>query len=112
MKIISFKYEQLIKIVYSELLDLDIYLNWVKLNFFIPIGRSAKNHYIFRSKHWNENYEKIFKKPVYNENYDKIGYIMDIFGPMDSPFISLKPTSNKELSDSEFSANPNLYVKI
>ncbi|TFF88366.1 MAG: hypothetical protein EU550_01410 [Promethearchaeota archaeon] len=87
-------------------------LSWVKLNFFIPIGRSSKNHYIYRSKKWNKKYEKIFKKPVFNENYSKIGYIKDIFGPIDSPFISIKSFSKKELPDSKFNPDQKLYVKI
>lgn len=86
-------------------------MTWFKLNY-IPIGRSSKGHIIIRSKKWNEENEKIFKRPVFNENYNKIGFIKDIFGPVNSPFISIKYTSKKEVSDSEFDPSQKLYVKI
>ncbi len=80
--------------------------NWVKLNLF-HIGESNKQHQIFRAKNWNSNLEKIFKQPIFNEKYEKIGHIKDIFGPIKSPFISIKP-----LPDQAFNSNDKLYTKI
>ena len=80
-------------------------MSWVKLNFFY-LGTSKK-HQIFRAKKWNKNLEKIFKKPVYNENYEKIGIIKDLFGPVDSPFISIKTAPNITLNP-----NDKIYVKL
>ncbi|MHA1803563.1 MAG: hypothetical protein ACTSU4_03390 [Promethearchaeota archaeon] len=48
------------------------------------------------------------KKPVFNEDYEKIGFINDIFGPITSPFISIRVTS----SNHEINSNVKLYVKI
>ena len=79
--------------------------NWVKLNLFY-IGKSKK-HQIFRAKHWNNNFEKILKQPVYNEKYEKIGYIKDIFGPINVPFISIKALPNQL-----FDHNVKVYTKL
>ena len=79
--------------------------NWVKLNLFY-IGKSNK-HQIFRAKQWNSNLEKILKRPVYNEKYKKIGYIKDIFGPINLPFISIKSLPNQRFDSIE-----KLYAKM
>ncbi|MFW9880258.1 MAG: hypothetical protein ACFFG0_44865 [Candidatus Thorarchaeota archaeon] len=79
--------------------------NWVKLNLFY-IGKSKK-HQIFRAKQWNSKLEKILKQPVYNEKYVKIGYIKDIFGPINLPFISIKTLPNQL-----FDANIKVYTKL
>ena len=79
--------------------------NWVKLNLFY-IGKSKK-HQIFRAKQWNRNLEKIFRQPVYNEKYESIGYIKDIFGPINFPFISIKA-----LPDQPFDTNVKVYIKL
>jgi rRNA processing protein Gar1 len=79
--------------------------NWVKLNLFY-IGKSKK-HQIFRAKQWNRNLEKVFRQPVYNEKYEKVGYVKDIFGPIDFPFISIKA-----LPDQHFDTNLKVYTKL
>ena len=79
--------------------------NWVKLNLF-DIGK-CKKHQIFRAKQWNSNFEKILKQPVYNEKYEKIGYIKDIFGPINIPFISIKALPNQL-----FDHNVKVYTKL
>ena len=79
---------------------------WVKLDLFY-LGKSKKNE-IFRTKKWIRGKDEIiFKKPVFDENYEKIGYIKEIFGPIELPFISIKTIPDKEL-------NPNsiLYAKV
>lgn len=78
--------------------------NWVKLQFFY-LGVSKKQHQIFRAKKWNNNLEKIFKKPIYNEKYEQVGVIKDIFGPVKTPFISIKITE-------KFNPSDELYTKI
>lgn len=80
--------------------------NWVKLNLFY-IGQSAKKHQIFRVKQWNKSLEKIFKNTIYNEKYEKIGYIKDIFGPVDLPFISIKTSLNQS-----FNPNEKFFTKM
>jgi len=80
--------------------------NWVKLNLFY-IGQSTKKHQIFRAKQWNEKLEKSFKQPVFNEKYEKIGYIKDIFGPIDFPFISIKTLPNQPVTP-----NDKFFTKI
>jgi rRNA processing protein Gar1 len=80
--------------------------NWVKLNIFY-VGQSTKKHQIFRAKQWNNKLERIFKQPIFNEKYEKIGYIKDIFGPIDSPFISIKSSPNQP-----FNPNDTFYTKI
>ncbi len=80
--------------------------NWVKLNLFY-IGQSAKKHQIFRAKQWNSKLEKIFKQPVFNEKYQKVGYIKDIIGPVDSPFLSVKIIPN-----TQFNPDDKLFTKI
>ena len=79
--------------------------NWVKLNLFY-IGKSKK-YQIFRAKQWNSNFEKILKQPVYNEKYEKIGYIKDIFGPINVPFISIKALPNQL-----FDRNVKVYTQL
>ncbi|MFX1238253.1 MAG: hypothetical protein ACFFAS_10500 [Promethearchaeota archaeon] len=81
--------------------------NWIKLEVFY-LGKSKK-HFIFRMKRWNRDLEKILKKAIYDENYDEVGYIKDIFGPIDLPFISVKANQNQEF---EFNPNLNMYAKI
>ncbi len=71
------------------------------------VGKSKKNE-IFRARKWKKDFETIMKKPVFNEDYEKIGFINDIFGPITSPFISIRVTS----SNHEINSNVKLYVKI
>ncbi len=80
---------------------------WLKIFQFITFIGKSKKHEIFRARKWRKEYEQILKKPVYNEVYEKIGHVHDIFGPIESPFISIKNTSNQDL-------NPKvrLYVKL
>ena len=80
--------------------------NWVKLNLFY-IGQSTKRHQILRAKNWNSNLEKIFKQPVFNQKYEKIGFVKDIFGPIEFPFISIKTLSNQT-----FTPEDKLFTKI
>lgn len=70
------------------------------------MGISNKDHSIFRAIKWNKSLEKIIKKPLFTQEYKKIGFIIDIFGPVDTPFISVKPTQTHELSP-----NNKYYVK-
>ncbi|MFX1410524.1 MAG: hypothetical protein ACFFA6_09240 [Promethearchaeota archaeon] len=79
--------------------------NWVKLNLFY-VGKSKK-HYIFRAKQWNLKFEKLIKKFIFNEKYEKIGYIKDIFGPIETPFLSIKAGLNQE-----FNPNDKFYAKL
>jgi rRNA processing protein Gar1 len=79
--------------------------NWVKLNLFY-IGQSAKKHQIFRANQWNPKLEKTLKESIFNENYEKIGFIKDIFGPVDMPFISIKTLPNQQ-----FKPTNKLYTK-
>ena len=44
---------------------------------------------------------------MYNEKYEKIGFIKDIFGPIDFPFISIKSISNQS-----FNPEDKIYTKI
>jgi len=74
--------------------------NWVKLNLFY-LGQSNKKHQIFRVKQWNINLEKIFKQPVFNEKYERVGYIKDIFGPINMPFISIKVLPNQSINPND-----------
>jgi rRNA processing protein Gar1 len=80
-------------------------LNWVKLDLFY-LGKSKKNE-IFRAKRWNKNLEKILHKSVFTEQYKEIGYIKEIFGPVESPFVSIK-----SLSDKQFNPDIKLYAKM
>ena len=80
--------------------------NWVKLNLFY-IGQSTKKHQIFRVKQWTSKLEKIFRQPVFNEKYQKVGFIKDIIGPIDSPFISIKILPN-----APFDPNDKFFTKI
>ncbi len=80
--------------------------NWVKLNLFY-IGNSSKNHQIFRAKQWDNNLEQIIKNSVYNEKYEKIGFIKDVFGPINFPFISIKALPNQN-----FNPDDKIYTKI
>ncbi|MBN1214074.1 MAG: hypothetical protein JXA99_01405 [Candidatus Lokiarchaeota archaeon] len=81
-------------------------MNWVKLDLHY-IGISAKKHQIFRATKWNKNLEKVLKKPIYNEEYNNIGFVKDIFGPIDTPFISVKTKPNQEINP-----NHNFYAKF
>jgi len=80
--------------------------NWVKLNLFY-IGKSLKNHQIFRAKQWNNKLEQIIKNSIYNEKYEKVGFIKDVFGPIDFPFISIKVLPNQS-----FNPDDKIYTKI
>ncbi len=80
--------------------------NWVKLNLFY-IGQSSKRHQIFRAKQWNTKLEHIIKKSIYNEKYEKVGFIKDVFGPVELPFISIKTLSNQS-----FSPDDKFFTKI
>ena len=79
--------------------------NWVNLNL-LYVGKSKK-HYIFRAKHWDTKLERLFKSIVFDEKYQNIGYINDIFGPINSPFVSIKVSSRQE-----FNPNGKLYSKL
>lgn len=79
--------------------------NWVKLNL-VYIGKSKK-HDIFRAKHWHRKLEKLLKQSLFNEKYEKIGYIKDIFGPFELPFLSIKMLANQQ-----FDPNDTLYAKL
>jgi rRNA processing protein Gar1 len=79
--------------------------NWIKLNLFY-VGKSKK-HFIFRAKRWDIKLERLFKTMIFNEKYQNIGYIKDIFGPIESPFISIKALPNQE-----FNPNDKLYAKL
>jgi len=65
------------------------------------LGQSNKKHQIFRVKQWNINLEKIFKQPVFNEKYERVGYIKDIFGPINMPFISIKVLPNQSINPND-----------
>ncbi|MFW9987037.1 MAG: hypothetical protein ACFFC3_00075 [Candidatus Odinarchaeota archaeon] len=80
--------------------------NWVALNLYY-IGESTKKHQIFRAKEWNKNLEKILKSTIYNAKYEKIGYVKDIFGPIEFPFISVKT-----LQTQSFNSDEKFYTKI
>ncbi|MBY8984860.1 MAG: hypothetical protein KGD65_07330 [Candidatus Lokiarchaeota archaeon] len=81
---------------------------WVKLNLF-HIGQSAKKHQIFRVKPWNNDLERILKQSIYDENYQVIGFVKDIFGPINMPFVSIKTNSK-----TQYNPNPNnkFYTKL
>ena len=80
--------------------------NWVKLNLFY-IGQSSKKHQIFRAKQWDKKLEHIIKKSVYNEKYEKVGFIKDVFGPVELPFISIKAISSQPINP-----NDKFFTKI
>ena len=80
--------------------------NWVKLNLFY-IGQSNKKHQIFRAKQWDKTLEKTLKQSIFNEKYEKIGYIKDIFGPIEIPFISIKTLPNQP-----FNPNNKYFTKV
>jgi len=79
---------------------------WVRLNLFY-IGQSAKRHQIFRVNPWNSDLERMLKQPLYDENYKVVGSVKDIFGPINSPFISIKTLPN-----SQFNPNLKFYTKL
>ena len=79
---------------------------WVKLNLFY-IGQSAKRHQIFRVNPWYSDLERILKQPLYDEKYKVVGLVKDIFGPIKSPFISIKTLPN-----SQFDPNLKFYTKL
>ena len=78
---------------------------WVKLN--LSYYGKSKKHQIFRAKSWNRSLERIYKKSVYNEHYEKFGNIKEIFGPVTSPFISIKTSEDRKIEP-----NIKLYVKM
>ncbi len=78
---------------------------YIKLNLFY-LGESKK-HQIFRTKNWNKSLEKITNRLVFTEEFDEIGKIIEIFGPVELPFISMKISPKKE-----FSPNDNFYAKM
>lgn len=78
---------------------------FVNLNLYY-LGKSKK-HVIFRAKKWNKDLEKIVNKPILNEKYEEIGYVKEIFGPINLPFISLKLLPNKE-----YDPKDKLYSKL
>ncbi len=78
---------------------------YIKLNLSY-LGKSKKHH-IFRAKGWDKNLEEIFHKTVFTEKYEEIGYIKEIFGPINLPFISINTLPNKS-----FNPNDNIYAKI
>lgn len=71
------------------------------------LGKSKK-HYIFRArKTWDKNLEKISNKAVFTEEFVEIGFIKEIFGPINLPFISMKINPQ-----TDFNPNNNLYAKM
>ncbi len=78
---------------------------YIKLNLFY-LGKSKK-HQIFRTSKWNKSLEKITNRPVFTEEFDEIGKIIEIFGPEELPFISMKISPKKE-----FNPNDNFYAKM
>ncbi len=70
------------------------------------LGESAKGHQIFRAIKWNQNLEKVIKRPLFNQAYQKIGIILDVFGPVDRPFISVRKQQKSEIS-----SDNQYYVK-
>jgi rRNA processing protein Gar1 len=79
---------------------------YIKLNLFY-LGKSSKNHSIFRARKWDKNLEKISNKAIYTEQFEEIGIIKEIFGPITLPFISMKIVSK-----TDFNPNDNLYAKM
>jgi len=81
-------------------------LKYIKLNLYY-LGESKK-HKIFRTKNkLDKSLEKITNRPVFTEEFDEIGKIIEIFGPEELPFISMKISPKKE-----FDPNGNLYAKM
>jgi len=79
---------------------------YIKLNLFY-IGTSKK-HLIFRAKKLNKNLAfNIIHKRVFTEQYEEIGYIKEIFGPVNLPFVSIKLTPNQT-----FDPNSKIYAKL
>jgi rRNA processing protein Gar1 len=46
-------------------------------------------------------------KSVFTEQYEEIGYIKEIFGPVDLPFVSIKLTHSKA-----FDPDSKIYIKL
>jgi len=90
-------------------------LNWLKLTLY-HLGFSTKDHAIFRAPVWNaelkERVNNIIKKPIYNQEYKKFGVIKDIFGPISSPFISVKTKPDQITLIQEVELSHNYYVKM
>ncbi len=78
---------------------------YIKLNLYY-LGESKKHH-IFRTRKWNKSLEKITNRFVFTEEFDEIGKIIEIFGPEELPFISMKISPKKE-----FKQDDNLYAKM
>ncbi len=79
---------------------------YIKLNLGY-LGESLKKHKIFRTRKWDKSLEKITNRPVFTEEFDEIGKIIEIFGPEELPFISMKISPKKE-----FKQDDNLYAKM
>ena len=77
---------------------------YIKLNLYY-LGESKKHH-IFRTRVWNKTLEKITNRSVFTEEFEEIGKIIEIFGPEELPFISMKS------SKKEFKPDNNLYAKM
>ena len=56
---------------------------------------------------WNKTLEKITNRFVFTEEFNEIGKIIEIFGPEELPFISMKISPKKE-----FKQDDNLYAKM
>jgi len=82
--------------------------NWINLNLKY-IGPSKKSE-IFRAKKFKEGHFGI-NSPVFNKELNKIGVIKDIFGPVESPFVSIHADLKKKSTDFDFSLTP-LYTKL
>ncbi|MFW9951057.1 MAG: hypothetical protein ACFFKA_13145 [Candidatus Thorarchaeota archaeon] len=79
---------------------------YIKLNL-VYLGNSKK-HLIFRAKKLEKSLAfSIMHKKIFTEQYEEIGYIKEIFGPINLPFISIKLTPDKP-----FDPNSKLYVKL
>jgi len=79
---------------------------YIKLNLYY-LGKSKK-HQIFRVKNkWDKTLEKITNRPVFTEEFEEIGKIIEIFGPEELPFISMKISPKKK-----FKPNDNFYAKM
>ncbi len=80
------------------------------------MGFSTKNHAIFRAPQWNAENKKdiqnFIKKPIYNQEYKKFGVIKDIFGPISSPFISVKANPDQITLIQKIELSNNYYIKL
>lgn len=83
-------------------------MTWLKLNINY-IGASKKNQ-IFRSKKFKVEQYNI-NNQVYNKEMNKIGRIRDIFGPVNTPFISVQLDANNNKDNFDFYSDA-LYTKM